>query len=196
MAMIPPVSPAIPMPVIGQPHGDVAKDAEIDTKKVNAVNNGEATKTSERDGRTRSERSGQFSNTGTTGTRGGDAGLLSRGAGQGVEGGRETRAGRKAEQRAEFSSQERTDTVREAIPGRASRETSVVERTFSAAEPKRSGAGEPDTVKTERFVETLEAVRGSDADPVASAQKTDAVSNEQTPGDAAEVTTSRYDKRA
>ena len=196
MAMIPPVSPTVPTPIVSQPHGNVAKDAEIDTRKVNAVDKGEASKTSDRDGRARSKRSAQFSNTGTSGTRSGAPGMLSRGASEGVDGGRETRAGRKAEQRTEISSGQRRETVREAIPARAPKESTVVERTFSAAEPARSGAGEPDTIKTERFVETLEAVRGSEADPVASAQKTEAVSTEQTPSDAAEVSTSRYDKRA
>lgn len=209
MAMIPPISPAIPTPIQGQPQGFAAAKAEGDTKRVTGASagaeSGQSRSSTNNDGnaRERSERSGQFSDTGTRGTRGGDAGMLSNGAQAKADGSREGQQERAAERAQAAKDRAPAQTVRTAAAENAPSEPSFVDRILELKPSLRTAiiqepTGVPDTnrVKMDKFMERLNEVRSAQPDsapPVATLEgaegpDTDSPTQFEPPG--------RYDKRA
>lgn len=189
---ISPVGPsALNSPLAVQAQAPDILKAEEDTRRVTAP---AETRSTDRDARAlaedrtdrnRSERSGQFSNTGTRGTRGGDAGLLSRGPSTGVDGARETRADR-------YDNNVRTAEAQNR-PSTAQREHTV---TDSRTVVSRTEIRNPvfDRMKSAMFVDRLDEIRSAEAAPATEQPVQASVAG--SPSDASETATGRFDKRA
>lgn len=209
MAMIPPISPAIPTPIQGQPQGFAADKAEGDTKRVTGASEGATSGRSRNstnedgDARQRSDRSGQFSNTGTQGTRGGDAGMLSEGTQTKADGTREGRQDRTAERAQQTNVPAPSGSVRGSAEASTRREQAVAARMLELRPSaqnielaKPSSAPVTDKEKVERFVERLSEVRDAELKSVAPADPVEA--SDQDSGDVSTQyeAEGRYDKRA
>ena len=135
--------------------------------------------------RKRSERSGQFSNTGTRGTRGGSAGLLSRGPSTGADGARETQADR-------YENTGRFDEMQ----NRSSEERKEFTVKDSGTVVSRTEIRNPvfDRVKSAMFVDRLDEIRSAEAAPATEQPVQASVAG--SPSDASETATGRFDKRA
>lgn len=135
--------------------------------------------------RKRSERSGPFSNTGTRGTRGGSAGLLSRGPSTGVDGARETQADR-------FENTGRVDEVQ----NRSSEERKEFTVRDSGTVVSRAEVRNPvfDRMRSEMFIDRLDEARSADATPPKEQPTHPFVAG--SPSDVAEPAPGRFDKRA
>ena len=189
---ISPVGPSAPSsPLAIQAQVSDFLKLQDDTRRVTEPNE---TRQTDRDARAlpenrternRSERSGQFSNTGTSGTRGGEAGLLSRGPSIGADGVRETRADhpeiddRVAEARNRPSTEPKEFSVRDSgtVVSRIEIQNPVFDR-----------------LKSAMFIDRLDEVRGAEAGPSSEAPVQVRVAG--SPSDAAGPETGRFDKRA
>lgn len=193
MALIPPISPAIPTPILGQPQGFAADKAESDTKRVTGAaegsNSGRSRSSTSNDGdaRERSERSGQFSNTGTQGTRGGDSGMLSESHQLKSDGSREGRQDRAAERIERNDARQAKESVRQAEQTRTPREqsfkermTDLVSRSSNVVSKAEVRTPASDKAKTEMFVERLTEVRKASAEVKAPAVEAPVVEADST----------------
>ena len=191
MAISPVGPPAPGSPLAVQAQVSDFLKLQDDTRRVTEPNE---TRQTDRDARalpedraerSRSERSGQFSNTGTSGTQGGEAGLLSRGPSIGADGVRETRA----------DHPEIDDRVAEAR-NRPSTEPKEFSIRDSGTVVSRIEIQNPvfDRLKSAMFIDRLDEVRGAKSGPSSEAPVQPRVAG--SPSDAAGPETGRFDKRA
>ncbi|MEL7470580.1 MAG: hypothetical protein AAFN27_19150 [Pseudomonadota bacterium] len=174
MPAISPIANAFPTPTFAafqgaeNPIGAGASAQRVDPAERSGAGAsgtaGEDAAQARREAQDRSERNAQFSNIGARGTRGGETGLLSRGAGVDAAGGRESRAERAG---ARGGREAETQTVREAVPPRRK---SVVERIMEIdpgaklseiVDRVEAGSADQSRVQTERFKSTLNEVRSA-----------------------------------
>lgn len=190
VALVGPSAPNSPLAV--QAQAPDLRDTPSDVKRVTPV---DETRSTDRDARAlaedrtdqnRSERSGQFANTGTQGTRGGEPGLLSRGPSSDTDRTRDTRT----------SSAERPDAVSEAaIRSRSAPQNNAVEDAKPVVARIEIQNPALDGLKTQMFITRLDEIRSPD-EASSSEQTTRDTSEAGTPADAAEISTGRFDKRA